>query len=328
MTIKLNVIGASIARTSLQLSRNGGTMARPHVGQRWRFTVKSIRTVVVATDFSFSAHRAARRAGLIAKERKAALHLLHVLDNSPIQALLRRSPAFDVEKPLVLNAQRSLDSLAEDVAAFASVVSARIVKEGRVMDEIIAGTASADLLVLGPRGINPVRDLLLGSTAERIARTLECPMLVVKQDPQIKYDNVVVPVDFSDYSLPAARFASELAPEAKLHILHALYMPLEGKLRAAGVSEEGMAQYRDQSYAEAGANMQELTASLNQHNLIASVRSGDARVLIPEYAAATGSTLIVMGKQGRSWLSEHILGSVTRHVLEKATCDVAVVPHG
>ena len=192
---------------SLRLSSNGGTMAVPPCwGSAGAFIVGSIRTVVVATDFSFSAHRAARRAGVIAKESGAALHLLHVLDHSPIQALLRRSPAFDVEKPLILDAQRSLDSLAEDVASFAGVVSARIVREGRVMDEILAGTADADLLVLGPRGINPVRDLILGSTAERIARTLECPMLVVKQEPQIKYENVVVPVDFSDYSLPAMQF--------------------------------------------------------------------------------------------------------------------------
>ena len=288
----------------------------------------SIRTVVVATDFSFSAHRAARRAGVVAKESGAALHLLHVLDNSPIQALLRRSPAFDVEKPLILDARRSLDSLAEDVAAFAGAASARIVREGRVMDEILAGTADADLLVLGPRGINPVRDLILGSTAERIARTLECPMLVVKQEPQIKYENVVVPLDFSDYSLPAMRFASAIAPAAKLHLLHAVHTPLEGRLRTAGVSDEGLALYRDESHAEASARMKEIAGTPNQSNLIICVRSGDARTLIPEYAAATGSTLIVMGKQGRSWLSEHILGSVTRHVLERATCDVVVVPHG
>jgi len=51
-------------------------------------------------------------------------------------------------------------------------------------------------------------------------------------------------------------------------------------------------------------------------------------VAINERAAANNCTLIVMGKQGRSWLSEHILGSVTRVALERATCDVAVVPHG
>jgi nucleotide-binding universal stress UspA family protein len=314
---------------SLRLALNGGTMSEPPSrGSAGAFIVNSIRTVVAATDFSFFAHRAARRAGIVAKEHDAALHLLHVLDQAPIQALLRRSPAFDVEKHLVLDAQHSLNSLAEDISAFAGMVSARIVKEGRVIDEILAAATNADLMVLGPRGINPVRDLILGSTAERISRTLECPMLVVKQDPQIKYENVLVPVDFSDYSLPAVQFASQLAPAAKLHVLHALHTPLEGKLRTAGVSEEGLALYRDQSHQEASTSMKELLSSVDERNLVASVRAGDARALIPEYASATGCNLIVMGKQGRSWMSEHILGSVTRHVLEKVTCDLAVIPHG
>ncbi|HEU4600969.1 MAG TPA: universal stress protein [Steroidobacteraceae bacterium] len=286
-----------------------------------------IRTIVAATDFSFSAHRAARRAGVLAKSCDAALHLLHIIDTSPIQALLRHTPAFDVEKPLALDAERALDSLADDIQAFTGTVSARLVREGRVIDEMIAAGSSADLMVLGPRGINPLRDLLLGSTAERIARMVERPMLVVKQDPGIAYENVLVPVDFSDYSLPALQFARALAPDATLHILHAIHGSLERTLRGAGVSDAGVASYIQELQREANESMDQLRRRLNDEHAVSSVRMGDARVLIPEYASATGCALIVMGKQGRSWLSEHVLGSVTRHIIEHAQCDVAVVPH-
>jgi len=289
--------------------------------------VKPIRTVLAATDFSFSAHRAARRAGALAKEHDCAVHLLHVVDRLPIQAPRSRSPAFDVEKPLVRDAERALDSLAEDVAAAAGVVSARIVREGRVMDEIRAAASNADLVVLGPRGINPLRDLILGSTAERMARSIERPMLVAKQDPQISYDNVLVPVDFSNYSLPSIEFARALAPQATLHVLHAVHGSLEKTLLGAGVSDEGVASYMKELRREAFENMAALTGSLNDSKLVSMVNAGDARVLIPEYAAASGCSLIVLGKQGRSWISEHILGSVCRYVLEHATCDIAIVPH-
>jgi nucleotide-binding universal stress UspA family protein len=287
-----------------------------------------IRTVVAATDFSFSAHRAARRAAVLAKAHGAALHLLHVLDSSSAKALLRRSPAIDVEQPLHVEAERALDSLAEDIAAAGGAVSERLLREGRVMDEILAVAASSDLLVLGPRGVNPLRDFILGSTAERMARMIECPMLVVKQDPQIPYENVLVPVDFSDYSAPALRFAAELAPNATLHAFHALDCPLQGRLRSAGVSDEGIAAYCDELHREANSSMAELTAGLPQRTVFGTVQAGDARAAINERAAMNNCTLIVMGKQGRSWLSEHILGSVTRVVLERAVCDVAVVSHG
>jgi nucleotide-binding universal stress UspA family protein len=290
--------------------------------------VSPIRTVVAASDFSFSAHRAARRAGALAKEHRAALHLLHVIDSSPIQALMRRSPALDVDPPLRLDAERALASLAADITAAGGVVNDRLLREGRVMEEILAASASSDLMVLGPRGVNPIRDFIIGSTAERMARMIERPMLVAKQDPAIPYENVLVPVDFSDYSAPALRFASEVAPGATLHVLHALDSSLTGRLRSAGVGDEGIDAYSDQLQREANASMAELTASLSERTVFKTVQIGDARVLIKERAAATRCTLIVMGKQGRSWLSEHILGSVTRLVLERATCDVVVVPHG
>lgn len=290
--------------------------------------VSPIRNVVAATDFSFSAHRAARRAAVLAKSHGAALHLLHVLDSSSARALLRRSPAIDVEQPLHVEAERALNSLADDVAAAGGTVAERLLREGRVMDEILDAAASSDLVVLGPRGINPLRDFILGSTAQRMARMIECPMLVVKQDPQIPYENVLVPVDFSDYSAPALRFASELAPDAALHVFHALDCPLKGTLRSAGVSDEGIAAYCDELHREANANMAELTAGLQERRVSGTVQAADSRLAINERAAANNCTLIVMGKQGRSWLSEHVLGSVTRAVLERATCDVAVVPHG
>jgi nucleotide-binding universal stress UspA family protein len=285
-----------------------------------------IRAVVAATDFSFSAHRAARRAGVLARELGARLDLLHVVDSSTAKALLRRSPAVEVEQPLLLEARRALDSLAEDLLAAGGVVNHRVLREGRVIDEILAIGASSDLLVLGPRGVNPLRDFILGSTAERIARMIDCPMLVVKQDPQIPYDNVLVPVDFSQYSAPSLQFASKLAPQATLHVFHALDASLEPRLRSAGIAEDGIAAYTDELQREANASMAELGAASLGQPLLGTVQMGDPRVNIYEHAAANQCTLIVMGKQGRSWLSEHVLGSVTRRVLERATCDVVVVP--
>nr|WP_298720482.1 universal stress protein [uncultured Steroidobacter sp.] len=285
-----------------------------------------VRAVIAATDFSFSAHRAARRAGLLAKDLGARLDLLHIVDSSTAQALLRRTPAVELEQPLRLEARRALESLAEDIEAAGCSVNDRLLREGRVMEEILAISATSDLLVLGPRGVNPLRDFMLGSTAERMARMINCPMLVARQDPQIPYDKVLVPVDFSRYSAPSLEFASRLAPRATLHVFHALDISLQPRLRSARVSEDGITAYCDELHREANASMAELTAAVSGQPIFSMVQMGDARVNIPERAAENQCTLIVMGKQGRSWLSEHVLGSITRLVLERAACDVVVVP--
>ena len=263
---------------------------------------------------------------MLARELGATLDLLHVVDTSTAKSLLRRSPSFEVDQPLRLEARRALDSLAEDIVAAGGAVNDCLLREGGVMDEILAISTSSDLLVLGPRGVNPLRDFILGSTAERIARMVECPMLVVKQDPQIPYENVLVPVDFSQYSAPSLKFASKLAPRARLHVFHALDSSLKPRLSSAGIAEDEVTAYTDELQRDASASMDELTSASLGQQIFSTVQIGDARVNICERAAANQCTLIVMGKQGRSWLSEQVVGSVTRVVLERATCDVAVVP--
>lgn len=285
-----------------------------------------IHAVVAATDFSFSAHRAARRAGLLARAHGAELKLLHVLDSASAKALLLDTGGPDLARSLRLEAERALDSLAEDVLASGGTVSGRLLREGKVREEVLAAAADSDLLVLGPRGVNPLRDFILGSTAERMARMIERPMLVVKQDPQIPYENVLVPVDFSAHSAAALQFAAQLAPSATLHVLHAFDDSLKGTLRGVGASDEGIAAYCGALQREAEAGMDELVVGLPGRTVTRTVVAGDARALILERAVASRSALIVMGKQGRSWLSEHVLGSVTRLVLERADCDVVVVP--
>ena len=55
------------------------------------------------------------------------------------------------------------------------------VKIGKVLDEILLACAQHDLLVLGAHGLNPLRDLILGTTATRLLRKSMRPVLVVKQ---------------------------------------------------------------------------------------------------------------------------------------------------
>src|SRR5690606_24271992 len=228
---------------------------------------------------------------------------------------------------LVAEARQRLESLAEDVANAGGATADCLVEEGAVIDVVLAAAEQSDLLVLGPRGLNPAKDFLLGATAERSARRARCPLLVSQQEAAISYATVLVPVDFSEDSLRALRFARLLAPRATLHVFHAYDSPFEGRLQSAGVSEEAMEGYRQSVAVEAEAAMREFLArAADVKDVRSSGELGDARVALGRRAAELQSNLIVMGKQGRSWFSEFLLGSVTRRTIENAPCDVLVVP--
>lgn len=288
----------------------------------------TFKSLLVATDFSAGGRDAARRAMLLATEQQARLSLLHVMSGPNLDSLrgLFRLPEEAGEK-LVADARRELDELAADIAGKNRPMPAVQVRIGRVLDEILAATEQADLLVLGARGWNPVRDAILGSTAERLLRKSPRPVLVTRRAPQGGYQRVLVPVDFSPSSAVALETALRIAPAADITVVHAFDVPFEGKLWLAGVGEERIQEYRIAAKQQALNDIAALIGGAGDggQRCFRTVEHGDAVPLILAEEARVKADLIVIGKRGRSMIEETLLGSVTRHVLSGASGDVLVV---
>jgi nucleotide-binding universal stress UspA family protein len=143
--------------------------------------------------------------------------------------------------------QRAIDDRREELMLLGGSLSElHGVQEGTNVDagpafvqvEKRARDMSDDLAVVGTHGMNILTRPSLGSRASRMAERSDFPVLVVKQEPRERYRNVLVPVDFSEYSLPALMTALVVAPEANILLMHAHGVPFEGKLRAARVLEK------------------------------------------------------------------------------------------
>jgi nucleotide-binding universal stress UspA family protein len=132
-----------------------------------------IRRILVATDFSQCADRALQLACEMANRFGAELHLLHVQkDSLPYHG-------YDFEYPAEL--QQQLDSRPGPPWQQQLDVT-RSVRVGPPALEIVADAQErgADMIVLGAHGLSPIRDLILGSVAERVVRTATCPVLTVR----------------------------------------------------------------------------------------------------------------------------------------------------
>lgn len=290
----------------------------------------TMKTLLAATDFSDDARHAVHRAALIAVEQRAQLEVLHVI-SGPSLNMLRELFTFsaDAETRLVDDAKRILNELAADVAKKTDALVTTRVTVGRVVDEILSSSEQPDMLVLGAHGMNPLRDLILGTTAERLLRKCKHPTLIVKRPPTDPYQRVIVPVDFSSYSVAALRMALLVAPMANITLVHAFDVPFEGKLWLAGVAEEKIQEYRIQARQQALSNIDTLIkdSGADLHRFNRMVERDSAATLILAQEAKLGADLIVIGKRGQSIIEETLLGSVTRHVISDAKCDVLVVQH-
>ena len=290
-----------------------------------------IRTIVAPTDLSALARHAVVRASLLAAELGARLSLQHVVNAGALDTLrhLLDADAAGLQEKLLEEVRGEVEALAAEMHKRHGVTPELHLAVGGVLGEIVghAEAIDADLLVMGARGAGFMRELLIGSTTERVLRKSVRPMLVVKQIAHEPYRRVLVPVDFSARALEALEFAQRVAPQAEFVLLHAFEVPFEGKLRYAGVEESALSSLRVNARREAGAQMNELVAraGLDENRVRRIVVHGEATTQILEQEQEQDCDLIVIGRHGRRGIATLILGSVAEQLAKIADASVLLV---
>lgn len=290
--------------------------------------MNKLKSIVTAVDFLDEARYAADRAAIVAKEHRAHLSLVYVISHSSLEDLQRLfSVPAEAKDKLVDEASRRLNEMAAEIGKTTGLVTNACVKVGPVLDEILSVTEETDLLVLRVRESNPVPDLILGTTAERLVAKCRRPVLVVKRPSRTQYKHVVVPVDFSPYSAPALKLARQIAPNARITIVHAFRVPFEAKLSLTGVTDEAIRRYCEEERQDAMKKIEAMIHDIKGDSSLISfaVERGKGSDVILAKEKDLSADLIVIGKHGQSMFEELLFGGTTRYVLAGSQCDVLVV---
>lgn len=290
--------------------------------------MRTLKRVLALTDLSAPARHGVERAAMVARESGASLDVAHVVPLPPIErarSLVGGLPPA-VPQRLVDNASASLRTLAGELRARQSIDANVRVTSGALLAEIarLCDEVSAELVVLGARGAGFLRHLLLGSTAERLIRMSTRSLLVVKEAPRTPYQNVLVAIDFSDSTPSTLEWARTVAPQARLHLLHAYEAAFEGKLLQAGVDDESLRKFRDTARQEALDRMDTLTRRAGPRVAPPLVLHGNAVLRILEQEQEQDCDLVAIGKHGAGRIEELLVGSVTRYVLSASQSDVLI----
>lgn len=294
--------------------------------------MKPLARILAATDLSAPARHAVDRGFLIAAATGARYSVMHALELDAIDALREwlGEESAEVKRKLGDQARESLSRLLADPARNHGVAAEAIIASGPPLAAIPAQAEAidADLLVLGARGNDFLRHLLLGTTASRLLRKVAGrAVLVVKQPAHETYRRLLIPVDFSPVSARAIQFVRQLAPAADVFLLHAFEVPFEGKLAFAGVEDDVMQRYRAATREDAMRRMRHLAdmAGLSSGDYAPLVLHGDASQQTLAQEQELDCDLIVMGKHGKHVTEELLLGSMTKHILAESQCDVLVI---
>jgi nucleotide-binding universal stress UspA family protein len=291
-----------------------------------------IREILCPTDFSDASRHALEHAVVIAKwygSRIAALHVLHVplFPQPPILAA-----AFaDEARPALSNYQEREEELREwlESAHLAGVKTDVLVGEGNTARKILehARSRPADLIVMGTHGLGGFERFMLGSVTEKVLRKATCPVMTVppavETAAKVPYTRLLCPVDFSESSLAALRFACSLAKEAdaRLTILHVFDWPPDDELL---VERFDAPEFRRVVEEQARGRLQALVTDDVRVWCKPStkVAYGKPYREILDVAEKEQTDLIVIGVRGRNPLDLTLFGSTTNHVVRRASCPV------
>ncbi len=137
-------------------------------------------------------------------------------------------------------------------------------------------------------------------------------------------ERVLVPLDVSEQSKEALRWACSEYPEKAVTVLHVVDPRLPGHMPGVELEEDG---WEDESYAvEAAKRYAEKTAEeLDVGVEIDVVEGVNVSRKIVEHAEEGGFDHVVIGSHGRTGATRVLLGSVAENVVRRSPTPVTVV---
>lgn len=279
-----------------------------------------MKSVLVASDLSARSDRALARAVMLAREHRARVVVLHVVDHELPAALANRQ---------VEDAQQAIDATLSALPNLSEVSFDIRVVVGEHYRSILEESASldADLVVIGQHSKDMLLDLFRGSTGERVVRFGTKPVLIVKTAAAHNYLSVLAATDLSVPSRRAVETAAKLAPGADLWLVHAFDIPFRGLLLSGGpmdqLAKEHQRELQETVEAQTSTFLASLSVAVASRQVIA--REGTPQEVILEAVNDMRSDLLVLGTHGRSGMARILLGSVTESLIARAPCDVLAV---
>lgn len=167
-----------------------------------------MKKILVPTDFSDHAEYALKVAAKIARENEGEIYLLHMLEmpshisDNGIGESNAVGSSTDVPEVMFFmekTRERFQETLNEPYLQGINIVEA--IQFDRAFDGIITHSKkhNIDLIVMGSHGASGFREMFIGSNTEKVVRTSDIPVLVIKKEQDsFNPAKMVFASDFSD----------------------------------------------------------------------------------------------------------------------------------
>ncbi len=184
----------------------------------------------------------------------------------------------------------------------------------------MAEEQKADLIVMGARGLGPIKERLLGSVSHRILTLAPCATLIVN-GPVKAMKQILLPLEGPSDAEAAIRFLQLKPFHGAVELTLMTVLPWTEPPWPSGAAAEAAATEMLEKQTEYIEGVAERLRVIGyQAHGIALV--GTPSTMILQQAATLRSDLILMGTRGRQGIARFVLGSVSHAVLHQMPCPV------
>jgi len=281
---------------------------------------------ILAVDGSDNSYEAVHALKYFARAEQ--LTLLHALDvPRPAYPMMLPEVAEELYKSLEKSMREDGERLLDRVQSLLPMHAGPSTKHLRIGSpaEVIVSTAEeqkADLIVMGARGLGPVKERLFGSVSHRILTLAPCATLIVN-GPVKAMKQILLPLQGLSDAEAAIRFLQlkpfhEAVEVTLLTVLPSTEPPWPGDAVAAAEKLEVQALQSARDYIDGVA--ERLRTIGYQARGVAVLGTPSSMIL--QEATKLRSDLILMGTRGRQGITRFVLGSVSHAVLHQMPCPV------
>jgi nucleotide-binding universal stress UspA family protein len=264
-----------------------------------------MKKILVPCDFSKPAINAYRFALDVAQQSKGTVHLLNVIE-LPILHDSVLMPVLNFEAQLLEelkeNAKKRFEKISEKYKAdgVKVIVKTEFGAVARMIQDYII-KESIDLVVMGSHGASGVRELFIGSNAEKMVRNSPVPVLIVKDYYKGPVKNIVFPNTLDTHNQEdLVMKVKALQHFFKAH-LHIVWVNTPLTFASDTITKE-----RLEAFAKRFM-LKDYTISVYNHR--------DEEKGILEFASSIKGDLIAMGTHGRKGIAHLVNGSLAEDVV-------------
>ncbi len=279
---------------------------------------------ILAVDGSDNSYEAVHIMKYLARAEQ--LTLLHALDVSrPAYPEMLPEVAEEIYKTLEQSMKEDGERLLKRVETLLPLHAGPTTKQLRIGSPAktilsMAEEQKADLIVMGAKGLGPIKERLLGSVSHRVLTLAPCSTLIVN-GPVKPVKQILLPLEGPSDAEAAVRFLRLKPFHEAVELTLMTVLPWTEPPWPSGAAAEAAATEMLEKQTEYIESMAERLRAIGyQAHGVAVV--GTPATMILQQATTLRSDLILMGTRGRQGITRFVLGSVSHAVLHKTPCPV------